>query len=91
MGSTLFLNCYLQPRASKNEIVGRHGEALKIRLTAPPVDGKANAALLEFLSAYFSVPLSSLTLQSGHTARIKRVKIEGLDRLPSTFETLCSA
>jgi uncharacterized protein (TIGR00251 family) len=90
VGDALFLDCYLQPKASKNEIVGLHGEAIKIRLTAPPVDGKANAALLRFLASYFAVPLSSLTLLSGQTGRHKRVRLDGPITLPEGFKSLLS-
>ncbi len=68
----------IQPRASKNEIVLREGGGLKIRLTAPPVDGAANDALIRFLADTLSVPRSQVELISGHTSRDKIVRISGM-------------
>lgn len=73
------LSLHIQPGAKKTEIVGLHGEALKIRLAAPPVDGKANDALLSFLAATLGVARSQMTLVSGQTGRAKRVRIATLD------------
>ena len=71
------LNLRLVPRASKNAIQGEHGDALKIRLCAPPVDGAANAALIEFLAETFSLPRARVQLLSGATSRNKRVLLAG--------------
>lgn len=68
----------LVPRASVNRVDGPHGDALKIRLNAPPVDGKANAALLDFLSDELGVNFSSLEISSGLTSRNKSVRVSGL-------------
>lgn len=81
-GDALILDCHLQPKASNNAFVGLHGERLKIRLTAPPVDGKANALLLAFLAEEFAVGKSSVTLLSGQQSRQKRVRIQSPARLP---------
>ena len=72
------LHLRIVPRASKNTIQGRHGDALKIRLCAPPVDGAANAALIEFLAKTFSLPRSRIQLLSGQTSRTKRVLLAGM-------------
>ena len=72
------LTLRLIPRAAKNAIQGEHGDALKIRLCAPPVDGAANAALIEFLSDTLSLPRARIRLLSGHTSRTKRVLLAGL-------------
>ena len=72
------LNLRLVPRASKNAIQGEHGNALKIRLCAPPVDGAANAALIEFLADTFNLPRARVQLLSGHTSRNKRIRLAGL-------------
>jgi hypothetical protein len=72
----LVLSLHVQPGASRTEVAGVHGDALKIRLAAPPVDGKANAALLRFLADAFGVPLRSVTLERGETSRDKRVRIQ---------------
>jgi len=77
-----------KPGARKTEVAGLHGEALKIRLAAPPVDGKANAALLAFLAQACGVPKSAVSLLSGETSRSKRVRIVGADA--SALEALAS-
>ncbi len=71
------LNLRIIPRAHKNAIQGEHGDALKIRLCAPPVDGAANAALVEFLSDTLSLPRARIQLLSGATSRSKRVLLSG--------------
>jgi uncharacterized protein (TIGR00251 family) len=73
------LALHIQPGAKKTEVCGLHGDALKIRLAAPPVDGKANDALIEFLARVLSVPRSSVELLSGQTSRAKRLRIDGID------------
>ncbi|NLR76489.1 DUF167 domain-containing protein [Leeia aquatica] len=73
------LTLHIQPGAKRSEVVGVHGEALKIRLAAPPVDGKANAALLAFLATQLNIPQRQLELLSGETSRSKRVKVSGPD------------
>jgi uncharacterized protein (TIGR00251 family) len=75
----LLLALHIQPGAKKSGVAGRHGDALKIRLAAPPVDGKANAALLDFLSRWLHIPKSALCLKSGQTSRRKVVRVEGVD------------
>jgi uncharacterized protein (TIGR00251 family) len=76
--------CVLQirviPRASRTWLDGVRGEALLVRLAAPPVDGAANDALLRFLAEWFEVPRRSVSLIAGDRARDKRVRIEGLTR-----------
>jgi hypothetical protein len=71
------IRIYIQPRASKTEIVGLHGEALKIRVASPPVDGQANAELCRFLARYVGVPRHHVQLKSGIHSRQKQVFIEG--------------
>ncbi|MGA8298411.1 MAG: DUF167 domain-containing protein [Terriglobales bacterium] len=68
----------VHPRAKKNAITGEIGDALKVALTAPPVDGKANAACIEFFAKLLNVPRSSVTIASGETSRNKVVRIMGL-------------
>lgn len=72
------LNLRVVPRAAKNAIQGEHGDALKIRLCAPPVDGAANAALIEFLAESFALPRARVQLLSGATSRTKRVLLAGM-------------
>lgn len=70
----------VQPRASRNEIVRREGEVWWIRLAAPPVEGKANAALVDHLSEVLGLPKSKITITRGLSGRQKAVAIEGLSR-----------
>ena len=67
------------PRASKNQVQGVLGDALKIRLQAPPVDGKANEALVHFLADTLGWPARNIDLLSGETSRNKRLMLHGLD------------
>ena len=67
------------PRASRSEVAGADATWLRIRLQAPPVDGRANTALLEFLADRLDLPRRAVTLHQGETARIKKVRIIGLD------------
>lgn len=73
------LRLHVQPGAKKTEIVGLHGEALKIRLAAPPVEGKANTCLIAFLADRLGVTKAAIDLLSGDTARAKRLRISGVD------------
>ncbi|WP_277373049.1 DUF167 domain-containing protein [Pseudomonas sp. AA-38] len=82
-GEDLILDCHLQPKASKDEFAGLHGERLKIRLTTPPVDGKANAHLQAFLAKAFGVAKSQVSLESGELNRQKRLRIHAPRCLPS--------
>jgi uncharacterized protein (TIGR00251 family) len=66
------------PRSRKNEIIGADGEALRVKLTAPPVGGAANAALCEFLAGVLGVRKSALTLVAGQSSRHKLVRVEGI-------------
>ena len=75
-GATLSL--HVQPGAKKSEGAGLHGEALKIRLAAPPVDGKANEALLRFLAQRLAIPRQQISLKSGQTSRQKVIEIESV-------------
>lgn len=68
----------VQPRASRNAIVGTMGNAVKLAITAPPVDGKANQAVVEYLSDLFRVPKSSIVIVSGETGRNKLIAIRGM-------------
>jgi uncharacterized protein (TIGR00251 family) len=78
VGGRVRFQVRVQPRASTTEVAGVHGEALKIRLSAPPVDGAANAALIEFLSKLFAVPRRAVMILAGESSRLKLVEIEGI-------------
>lgn len=71
------LTLHVQPGAKRSEIAGLHGEALKIRLSAPPVEGRANEALLKFIAKLFDVPLRQVELKQGGQSRHKVVAITG--------------
>ncbi len=68
----------VQPRAKRNAIVGELGDALKVALTAPPVDGKANAACVEFFSEVLRVPRSAVMIAAGETSRNKVIRVVGI-------------
>lgn len=89
-GNDLLLSVSIQPRARQDEICGVHGETLKIRITAPPVDGKANAHLTAFVAKLCGVSKSSVTLVSGESSRHKRLRIQ-LQKpiLPEAFSQFC--
>jgi uncharacterized protein len=68
----------VQPRASRDEVSGVYGDALKIRLAAPPVDGAANEALVNFLAALFAVPRRAVRILAGESSRSKLIEIDGV-------------
>jgi uncharacterized protein (TIGR00251 family) len=74
-GFTLLL--HVQPGAKRTEAAGQHGDALKVRLAAPPTDGKANAELMRFVAALFDVPKRQVEILSGHAHRHKRLRVHG--------------
>ncbi len=82
-GNAATITLHIQPGARKTEVVGLHGDALKIRLAAPPVDGKANAALLEFVADRLQLAKSAVSLIGGQTSRRK---IVGLAAAPADTE-----
>lgn len=73
----VILTVHVQPQSSTTECVGIHGHALKIRVTAPPVDGAANDELIHFLARQLSIPSTSVRIHSGAGGRHKRVLIKG--------------
>jgi uncharacterized protein len=68
----------VHPRAKKNAVTGEVGDALKLALTAPPVDGKANTACIEFFAKLLNLPRSSVTIAAGQTSRNKVIRVAGL-------------
>lgn len=72
----LVLTLHVQPNAKKTAFAGLHGGALKLRLAAAPVEGRANAALCAFLAEFCEVPKSSVSLLSGESSRVKRIRID---------------
>jgi uncharacterized protein (TIGR00251 family) len=69
---------HVQPRSGRSQLVGRHGEALRVRVTAPPIDGRANDATARLLAAALELPASRIVLVGGAHSRIKRFRISGL-------------
>jgi uncharacterized protein (TIGR00251 family) len=69
----------IQPRASRNQILGIHNHCLKIKLTSPPVDGAANQACIKFLAKAFGISPSRITIVKGETSRNKIIQFEGMD------------
>ena len=82
----LILSCSIQPKSGEDRIVGPAGEYLKIRITAPPTDGKANKHLLRYLAKQFKVKQNAITIKSGHSSRIKRLCIEKPVLIPRVLE-----
>jgi len=78
----LIISCHLQPKASKTEVVGLHGDALKVRIKAAPVEGKANAELIRFLAKEFAVSKRDVVLISGELSRQKRIRISAPKIIP---------
>ncbi|ELY3812122.1 YggU family protein [Cronobacter sakazakii] len=71
----LVLRLYIQPKASRDSIIGLHGDELKVAITAPPVDGQANAHLVKYLAKQFRVAKSQVVIEKGELGRHKQVKI----------------
>jgi uncharacterized protein (TIGR00251 family) len=78
VGGRVRLSVHVQPRASRCEIAGVHGDALKVRLTAPPVEGAANDELIELLANTFAVSRRAIRIVAGENSRSKIVEIEGI-------------
>jgi len=76
--AAVVLTLHIQPGAKKTEVVGLHGKALKIRLAEPPVDGKANAGLINFLASCLGVPKRQVDIIGGTSSRAKQVRIAGV-------------
>ena len=78
MADSSRINVYVQPRANKTAVVGMHDGCVKIRLAAPPVDGAANAALVEFVAKQVGIAKSRVRITAGLTSRRKTVEVEGI-------------
>ena len=87
-GDDLLLWLRVQPKASHDAFAGESGDALKVRITAPPVDGKANKHLLAWLAKQFGVAKSTLTLEAGKEQRNKRVRIPSPKQIPTALSDL---
>ncbi len=87
-GRDLVLEVRVQPRASRSEFAGQHGDRVRVRLQAPPVDGRANAALVEFLATAFGVPRARVTVEHGLAGRDKRVRIRDAGEIAPQMKAL---
>ncbi|HEB55273.1 MAG TPA: YggU family protein [Gammaproteobacteria bacterium] len=85
-GETLVLRLHVQPRASRDELCGLYGDSLKVRITAPPADGKANQHLRKYLAKIFHVPTSQVNLLRGASSRSKQFSIENPGQLPDAIQ-----
>ena len=85
-GEDLILAVHIQPKASRDALDGTYGERLKIRISAPPVDGKANEHLIRFLAGLFDVPRRQVRLLSGESSRAKRIRIQQPRALPAEIK-----
>jgi uncharacterized protein (TIGR00251 family) len=74
----VILDLYVQPKASRTRITGLHDGSIKLTITAPPIEGKANSQVTTFMAKLFKIPKSSITLMSGHQGRHKRIAIAGI-------------
>ena len=88
-GDALVLVLHVQPRASRDEVVGPQGDRLKVRVTAAPVEGAANDHLARFLAQEFAVPRSQVEVVAGHASREKRVAIRSPRRPPQWLPPAC--
>ncbi|MDO6680336.1 DUF167 family protein YggU [Shewanella sp. 4_MG-2023] len=84
----LLLNLYIQPKASRDKIIGLHGDEIKIAITAPPIDGKANTHLTKYLAKAFKVPKSDVILLKGLQGRHKQVKILSPSKIPTEISQI---
>ncbi|OLQ88907.1 YggU family protein [Vibrio ponticus] len=87
-GEDLVLRLYIQPKASRDKIVGLHGEEIKIAITAPPVDGKANGHLAKYLAKQFKVAKGLVNIEKGELGRHKQVRIISPNQIPTEIEAI---
>lgn len=84
----LLIRLYIQPKASRDQIVGLHDDELKVAITAPPIDGKANAHLVKFLAKQFRVAKGNVTVEKGELGRHKLVRIHQPQQIPAEVASL---
>lgn len=81
-GADLLLHCHIQPKAANDEWVGIHGDRIKLRITAPPVDGKANEHIIKWFSKLFKVPKGDIAILQGELGRQKTLRIHAPKQVP---------
>ncbi|ANI30048.1 hypothetical protein PL78_09470 [Yersinia entomophaga] len=84
----LAIRLYIQPKASRDQIIGLHGDELKVAITAPPVDGQANAHLIKFIAKQFRVAKSHVIIEKGELGRHKQIKIIHPQQIPPQVAAL---
>lgn len=84
----LVIRLYIQPKASRDQVVGLHGDELKIAITAPPVDGQANAHLIKYLAKQFRVAKGAVILEKGELGRHKQIRIINPQHIPTEIAAL---
>lgn len=87
-GDDLIIRLYIQPKASRDKIVGLHGDELKVAITAPPVDGKANAHLSKYLAKQFKVAKGLIDIEKGELGRHKQLRVYSPIRIPTEIEAI---
>ena len=85
-GTDWVLDVRVQPRASRTEFAGRFGDRLKVRLNSPPVDGRANDALLAYIASACGLPKSRVSLDAGPASRDKRVRLHDVNPVPAALQ-----
>ncbi|CAM4016682.1 MULTISPECIES: DUF167 family protein YggU [Shewanella] len=84
----LVIRLYIQPKASRDQIVGPHGDELKVAITAPPIDGKANAHLCKFLSKQFKTAKGNILIENGELGRHKQIRVVMPKEIPAEILAL---
>lgn len=87
-GEDIVLRLYIQPKASRDKIIGLHGDELKVAITAPPVDGKANAHLSKFLAKQFKVAKGLIHIDKGELGRHKQIRVTSPKQIPSEIKAI---
>ncbi|MBG6242386.1 MAG: YggU family protein [Candidatus Symbiopectobacterium sp. Dall1.0] len=90
MPDGLVIRLYIQPKASRDQIVGLHGDELKVAITAPPVDGQANAHLVKYLAKQFRVAKGAVSIEKGELGRHKQIRIVNPQHISTEIAALIS-
>lgn len=78
-GDAVLVAVHVQPRAGRTAVVGRHGDAIKVRVAAPPVDDRANTATIALVAEMLDIPAKGVTVVAGERSRLKRLRVTGID------------
>ncbi|QYK14019.1 DUF167 family protein YggU [Shewanella rhizosphaerae] len=84
----LVIRLYIQPKASRDQIIGPHGDELKVAITAPPIDGKANAHLCKFLAKQFKTAKGNILIEKGELGRHKQIRVVMPKEIPEAISVL---